>query len=186
MTATWNRTWVLTIAAFALGWGMSHVPWPAWRPPAAHDDEHQHAGDSSTPTSEPASAVTADSAHDDSVVLISQVAATTLGLRTERVEPQEYWRRLRLPATVIEKPGHSNHSLAAPVNGMVKRLFAVPGQAVAPGDAIVELTVTDEALSQAQLDLLQDITRIDVIAAELERHGPLTTAGTVPGRRQGE
>ena len=54
---------------------------------------------------------------------------------------------------MIEKPGHSNHSVAAPVKGVVEKLLVIPGQAVSPGTPLVQLRVADDALSEAQLEL---------------------------------
>ena len=147
----------------------------------AHDHEaHGHA--------EPIPVDTATAPADDheAVIDLTPQAYANLQLHEGTVAYSDYWRTLRVPARVIEKSGHSSHSLAAPVHGIVRRVLAVPGQAISSGDPLVELRVTDEELSQAQLDLLQDITRLEVIATELRRLEPLIAEGSVSGRQQRE
>jgi len=123
---------------------------------------------------------------DHDIVVLDGSTIKTLGLKQARVRLQDVWRNLRIPATIVEKPGLSEHGLASPVNGIVQKLFIVPGQAVSPGDELFRLRVTDEALSQAQVDLLNAITRMDVIDAELTRLEPLIQSGTVSGQRKRE
>ena len=158
-----------------------------------HADEHLHsratasdheASHPDMPRSAGTQRLAADEPAD--VVELTPQAYQNLEIRERKVELADYWRTLRVPARVMEKPGHSSHSLAAPVNGILRRVLAVPGQAISPGDSLVELRVTDEELSQAQLDLLQDITRLEVIATELRRLEPLIAEGSVSGRQQRE
>lgn len=127
-----------------------------------------------------------NSGGDDDILVLDGSTIKTLGLKQARVRLQDVWRNLRIPATIVEKPGSSEHGLASPVNGIVQKLFIVPGQAVSPGDELFRLRVTDEALSQAQVDLLNAITRMDVIDAELARLEPLIQSGTVSGQRKRE
>lgn len=138
---------------------------------ADEEDDHKHEED--------------DHTHED-VVALAPKTIQTLDLKESSVQLQDVWRSLRIPATIVEKPGQSEHSLASPVNGIVQQLTVVSGQAVSPGDELFRLRVTDEALSQAQVDLLKAITKMDVIDAELERLEPLIRSGTVSGQRKRE
>ena len=124
-----------------------------------------------------------DSGHADVVVLTTS-AVEALELQDVAIHLQDVWRSIRIPASVVEKPGQSAHALAAPIHGTVERIYTVPGQAVSPGYALLDLRVTDEALSQAQIDLLQVMTRMDVIDEELKRLEPLIQSGSVSGKRK--
>jgi len=115
---------------------------------------------------------------------LTEEAVANLELRMQKVRAADGFRYFRVPAEVIEKPGHSDHILASPVNGIVTRIHVLPGQAVRPGDALFELEVIDESLAKSQLELLQALTRLEVVQAELERLSPLAESGTVAGRRK--
>jgi multidrug efflux pump subunit AcrA (membrane-fusion protein) len=128
-----------------------------------------------------------DGVHDPSdtepsIVELTMQAMKNLQLEEQQVELSDSWRYIRVPARVVEKPGLSNHSVAAPINGIVKQIFAVPGQAVSPGDDLFDLRVTDEQLSKSQIELLQVMTRMDVIDIEKRRIGPLIESGAMSGK----
>lgn len=156
---------------------------------ATGDDTHDdHADDNPAVTAHSSTALPIDDSQADSEdhadhIDLSIEACRNLQLREGKVELRDYWRRLRVPAEVIEKPGESNHALAAPVNSIVSRVFVIPGQAVSAGDLLFDLQVTDDILAQSQLDLLSTVTRLDVVDTELKRLEPLVSSGTVPGKR---
>jgi multidrug efflux pump subunit AcrA (membrane-fusion protein) len=124
-----------------------------------------------------------DDEHEDHVD-ISATAAKALGLTLERVRLQPFTRRIHLPARVVEKPGQSGLSITSPIQGVVKEIHRLPGQALEIGDLMFTLQVTDEALETAQLALLDILTRLSVTEREIERLDPLTETGAVVGRRK--
>jgi membrane fusion protein, heavy metal efflux system len=161
------------IAVGALGWSQlgerlsarfsphSTLPSDASQEPVRHDEE----------------------GHADHIDLSSSAAAS-LGLRLERVTRQPFMERVHLPATVVEKPGQSGLSITSPIQGVVKEIHRLPGHALALGDLIFTMHVTDEALEAAQLALLDILTRLSVTEREIERLDPLTESGAVVGRRK--
>ncbi len=148
---------------------------------AHHDEAHHAEAHSHGRAAQPPGDL--ESGHAD-VVMLTTSAVEALKLQDVAIHLQDVWRSIRIPASVVEKPGQSAHSLAAPIHGTVERIYTVPGQAVSPGDALLDLRVTDEALSQAQIDLLQVMTRMDVIDEELKRLEPLIQSGSVSGKRK--
>lgn len=142
--------------------------------PHAHDhaDDHSddHAGD-------------AAGMAEEKIVAMSKQAYKSLRMEIDYVQHSTHWKTLNLPGQVIEIPGFSNVALAAPVDGIVSKIYANQGQAVAPGDLLFELQITDDALMSAQLTLLEAITQGDIVAKELERLKPLVAGGAVAGRR---
>ena len=74
--------------------------------------------------------------------------------------------------------------LAAPVHGVVTAVAAEPGVSVEPGDALFELQITDERVLDAQLQLIEALTRLRIVEEELERLAPLAASGAVAGRQR--
>ncbi len=157
--------------------------------PSHGDSTHSHNGDSSgsqgakhshgAPSTGPQDS---GAPADAGIVELTTQAMKNLQLQTQHVELSDSWRYIRVPARVVEKPGLSNHSVAAPINGIVKKIYAVPGQAVSPGDDLFDLRVTDEELSKSQIELLQVMTRMDVIDIEKRRISPLIESGAISGK----
>ncbi|MCA9211445.1 MAG: efflux RND transporter periplasmic adaptor subunit [Planctomycetales bacterium] len=119
-----------------------------------------------------------DHAHDEheedpEVVQLTEESYKNLSMEMGNAEVGDHTRTIRIPARVIELPGHSDHRLAAPVNGIVEKLYVRPGQAISPGDPVLLLQVIDEPLLDAQLKLLDTITQLAVNAADTERLQPL-------------
>ncbi len=121
--------------------------------------------------------------HED-VVALSAEAYKNLGISLGSVRLSDYQRTLRVPGEVIEKPGHSDHSLVAPVTGVISRFYASAGQAVRVGDPLFKMQVIDESLMDAQIKLLEALTRLEVVDAELRRLTPLAESGTIVGRKK--
>ena len=110
---------------------------------------------------------------DPEVVELTEQSFRNLGMTLGNAAIGDHTRTIRIPARVIELPGHSDHRLAAPVNGIVERLFVRPGQAISAGDPVLTMRVIDQALLDAQLKLLDVITQLEVNAADTERLTPL-------------
>ncbi len=163
---------ISAIMLLAGGWVLGLVVDPAWvvglqRPGPTGEDDHP--------------------AHDDEHeghVHLTESAYKNLNLRIHTAKVREGKHTIQVPGEVVEKPGHSDHALAAPVNGVVTEVYALPGQAIRPGDELFKLQVIDEPLAAAQLNLLNTIARLITVEAELKRISPLADAGTVLGRKK--
>jgi cobalt-zinc-cadmium efflux system membrane fusion protein len=121
---------------------------------------------------------------EDDHIDISAAAVRTLGLNLTEIKLEPYVQRIHLPAIIVEKPGQSGLSITSPIQGVVKQIHRLPGQALNLGDTIFSMQVTDEALEAAQLSLLEILTRLTVTEREIERLDPLTESGAIIGRRK--
>lgn len=135
----------------------------------AHDDHEDHDDHEEHEEEEP---------H----VALSLEAFTTLGLKLGPVAVGDFQRTTSIPAEVAEFPGVSAYKLAAPVHGVVTAVAAEPGASVSPGDALFEVQITDERVLDAQLQLLEALTRLEIVGEELDRLQPLAASGAVSGR----
>lgn len=115
-------------------------------------------------------------------VAIDDKARKNIGLVVQPVELSNYWRSLSMPGVVVERPGKSQLSVTTAVNGVVLRVYASPGQAVRPGDHLLDLQPTGEALATTQASLLRTLKEIDLNAMELQRIIPLAESGSVSGK----
>jgi multidrug efflux pump subunit AcrA (membrane-fusion protein) len=164
MSAAMNRSTIpaMIIAAVMLlagGWVLGLVVDPAWivgleRPAAPAEDDHP--------------------AHDDEHeghVHLSESAFRNLNLRIRAVKLSDGKHTLQVPGEIVEKPGHSDHALASPVNGVVTEVYALPGQAIRPGDPLFKLQVIDEALATAQLTQMLRKSSLVVVCLSRVRAG---------------
>lgn len=134
------------------------------------------AGDQSETTASPDD-------HGDAVIL-TRDQRKLIELRLGRVTAGPYIESLHIPATIVEKPGRSNHVVSTTVNGIITKIHAIPGQVVRPGDPLFEVRLTGEALASAQADLLGVLKQIEVTQAELDRITPLAQDGGVAGKQK--
>lgn len=115
---------------------------------------------------------------DPENVVITASAAKNLGLSADRLQLKDHFRTLRMAAEIVEMPGYSNRAVSTTVNGIVTKIFAVPGQAVNVGDKLFELKLTGEALATAQAQLLDSVARIAATDIEIKRLEPIASSGT--------
>jgi multidrug efflux pump subunit AcrA (membrane-fusion protein) len=128
--------------------------------PAA-DDEHEHVG-------------------------LTRQAVENLQLRTGTITLEDYRQTIRIPGEVIEIPGRSSRSIAAPVTGVVREIYVEAGQVVSPQTLLLEIEVTDEQLIAGQVAMLDLMSQLTVTESELHRLEPLAESGTIAGRRKRE
>lgn len=171
-----NRSLTLTLVLLAAATGYFARGWTAMES-AHHDDHHEEGHDDH------------EDGHDDHDdheeephVPLTKAAFDTLRLRLEPLEVSDYQQTDTIPAEVVEFPGVSAYKLAAPVNGVVTAIAAEPGAAAAPGDALFEVQITDERVLDAQLQLIEALTRLGIVREELDRLQPLAASGAVSGR----
>jgi multidrug efflux pump subunit AcrA (membrane-fusion protein) len=175
MRAPWLAAILLTIglvAGFALR--PQVASWTGAASAAAHDDHAAEDGDDHHED---------HAEHEDHIALTAEGVAN-LRLELAEVKLSDHQRSVRIPAEVVELPGVSEGQVAAPVAGVVTEVLAVPGVCVEPGDLLFRMRVTDERLVDAQLQLLESLTRLEIVEAELERLAPYAESGAVAGRKR--
>ncbi len=99
-----------------------------------HDDDHDEEGPDS-----------------ESVILTDQ-AIVNLGLQVVPVNLGNYWRTLTIPGQIVERPGHSDHRVTSPAEGVVSRIFVHPGDTIRPGDELFRIRLSSDSVHQAQAD----------------------------------
>ncbi|MEO1498837.1 MAG: hypothetical protein AAFV43_16990 [Planctomycetota bacterium] len=105
-------------------------------------------------------------------------------MRLGTVQGGDYRKTTPIPSEVVEFPGVSAYKLAAPVNGVVTTVAAEPGAVAVPGEPLFEVQITDERVLDAQLALLEALTRLEIVDEELQRLRPLAESGAVSGRQR--
>ncbi|MEO0529045.1 MAG: hypothetical protein AAF266_00565 [Planctomycetota bacterium] len=139
-----------------------------------HDEHAEHAEEAADHKEE----------EEEPHIALTERAFETLRLDLAPAEISDYTRTTAIPAQVAEFPGVSALKLAAPVHGVVAAVAAAPGVSVEPGDALFELQITDERVLDAQLQLLEALTRLQIVEEELDRLEPLAASGAVAGRQR--
>lgn len=126
--------------------------------------------------------------HDDSEanrIELSEQAQLNIGLKTIDLQPGTFSRTITVPGIVIEKPGHSDVEVTAPLTGVVTQVYPLRGETVEPGDPLFRLRLTHEEIVQAQAELLKTTEELDVVNREIKRLEKITE-GVVPGRTKME
>ena len=131
-------------------------------------DEHDHAHE------EPA---------DPNVIEPSPAARKGLELKFVAAKKTSYERTMSIPAVLSERPGQSEVEVAAPLTGIVTKVYVVQGESVAPGTALFDLRITHADLLEAQTEFLRSLEELDVIDREVARLKKLSNQGTVPSQR---
>jgi membrane fusion protein, heavy metal efflux system len=121
--------------------------------------------------------------HDEaSTVRLSAAAQANVGIRVARLETKPFERTITVPATIIEQAGRSHVQVAAPLTGVVTRIYPRQGEAVAPGQPLFDLRLTHEEVVEAQGAFLQTAEELDVVAREIKRLEQVTADGAVAGK----
>lgn len=150
------------------GWIAAARPLPPVAEPdkhAGHDHDHAHAG------------------HEEgNSIELSVQASKNIGLEVVAVELGPYDRSIVVPGMVVERPGRSTINVAAPVTGIVTKIYFLRGEAVRPGERLFDLRLTHEEIVQAQVEFLKTAEEIDVIRREVARLEGVVAQGAVAGK----
>jgi membrane fusion protein, heavy metal efflux system len=121
--------------------------------------------------------------HDEAAsVSLSQNAQANVGIRVAKLEVKPFERTITVPATIIEQAGRSHVQIAAPLTGVVTRIYPRQGEAVVPGQPLFDLRLTHEEVVEAQGAFLQTAEELDVVAREIKRLEQVTAEGAVAGK----
>jgi len=148
---------------------------------SGHDGDARAAGQ--TPDHDSDAPHDHDHDHEDGAVELSEQARRSIGLKLGTVALSTFQRTIRVPGTVVERPGRTRQAVIAPLTGQVTQVYCTPGEAVRPGQPLFELRLTHEELVQAQADLLATTEEIDVVKRESARLEELRTDGLIATKR---
>lgn len=171
-----NRFAILAIVVCSLIAGFVARGWAPHFGAAAHHDENKEHGEEGQGEH--------NEHKEEPHVPLTREAVDSLRLRLESVSIKPYQQTSIVPAEVVEFPGVSARQLTAPVSGEVVAIGAQLGATVLPGDVLIEIRITDERVIEAQLQLVEAMTRLAIIDKELRRIEPLTASGAVRGRQR--
>ncbi len=144
-----------------------------------HEDHDAGEGEAAHDHAADAGAADAQS----SALELSEKARKNVGLTLLTIQPRDYARTISVPAMLAERPGRTEITVAAPMTGIVTRVYPIRGEAVEPGQALVDLRLTHEDLVEKQSDLLRELEQLDVVKRESARLREITANGAVAGKR---
>lgn len=133
--------------------------------PAAHDHGHDHEAEEH--------------------VKVSPQARQNLKLRVAKVQPvkEPYWRTIRVPGQIVERPGSSERVLSSPVAGVVKHIGRIRGETVAAGEALFTIELVSEHLHSLQADLFKSTRERQLVQMEKERLQEAFKSGAIAAAR---
>ena len=105
-----------------------------------------------------------------------------MGLKLAKVELREFERTITVPAMVVERPGRSAMQVAAPLTGVVTRIWPLQGETVTPGQPLFDLRLTHEEVVEAQAEFLRIAEELDVIKREIARLEEIAAGGAIAGK----
>lgn len=103
-------------------------------------------------------------------IKLSPQAIKTMRLDVKPIQIRpEYWRTIQVPGKIVERPGRSDQGISSPLPGVVKEIFAVPGEIVKPGQKLFTIRVLSEHLQTGQRELYQVIREQSITHKEKQR-----------------
>ena len=117
------------------------------------------------------------------VLRISSQARDNLKLVTRPLERSEYWKKLQIPGTVVDRPGISDRGVTSPAVGVVTKVHAFEGDTISAGTPLFTLRLFSEYLQSTQSDLFKAIRETELIREERTRLESIAESGAVPARR---
>lgn len=154
---------LVVLALLATGW-LTRDTWKGWIIPskdAAGEDKKDEGSD------------------NPERVKLSAQAQKNLGLIIKETVPTEYQRKIYLPGTVIDKPGHSDRGIPAPIAGVVTNVYAVPGKTVKVGEKLFDLKIASESFQSSQMELFKNTRELEIVKKERKRLAAIPR-GAVP------
>ncbi len=156
------------------------------------DREHDHAGEAADDhagenaaleNNAPLSPQDADHKHEEAAaVKLSPTAQENVGLQLGKVELRVFERTITVPAMVVERPGRSAMQVAAPLTGVVTRIWPLQGETVTPGQPLFDLRLMHEEVVEAQAEFLRTTEELDVINREIVRLEKVAQSGAIAGK----
>jgi membrane fusion protein, heavy metal efflux system len=121
--------------------------------------------------------------HDEAAaVKLSTAAQENVGLQLAAVELKPFERTMTVPAMIVERPGRSSIQIAAPLTGVITRVWPLQGETVKPGQPLFDLRLTHEEVVEAQATFLQTAEELDVVQREIDRLEKVTADGVISGK----
>jgi len=110
-------------------------------------------------------------------VLLSAQAQKNLRLTAKPLVPETFWKTITVPGVIVDRPGHSDRGVVAPLTGVINRIHHFPGDTVNPGEDLFTLRLLSDALHQTQSDLFKATQ--DIGLAQEQKKLLLSAGGAV-------
>jgi membrane fusion protein, heavy metal efflux system len=124
-----------------------------------------------------------DHKHNEAeAVKLSQAAQQNVGLELAKVELGPFERTVTVPAIIVERPGRTNIQVAAPLTGVISRVWPMQGETVTPGQPLFDLRLTHEEVVEAQAEFLRTAEELDVVQREIDRLEKVAADGVISGK----
>lgn len=166
------RRGLVVVAAIGLGIGAT-VAWNTWRP----EPDASHV-DSVAEESQPSSA-----AVEPKTVRLSRQARKNLGLTSQAVRIEDYWRKVQIPGMLVHRTGQSDRAVTSPAASVVERVYAFEGDTVAPGAPLLRLRLFSEQLQDTQSELFTAAREIELLQEQHQRLRSAVEEGAVAQSR---
>lgn len=116
-------------------------------------------------------------------VRIGAEARKNLRLSSKGIAATTYWRKIEIPGVITDRPGISDRGVVTPITGVVTKIHAFPGDAIAPDAPLFSLRLTSESLHASQLELFKSTKEIDIAKQQKQRLEGLAQSGGLAGSR---
>jgi len=97
---------------------------------------------------------------------------------------QNFWRKIRIPGEIIDRPGVTDQGITSPLKGVVAQVHAFEGDVVLPGEKLFSIRLVSDSLQVAQSGLYRAIRETEMLDKEKKRIESLIRSGVVPGKRR--
>ncbi|MER3416109.1 MAG: hypothetical protein C4297_07875 [Gemmataceae bacterium] len=142
---------VVLAVAGGLGWKYGHELLQRWR-------------------AAPSAAAASDARESQAARLrLSPQARAHLALVVKPLQLSSYQQAVVVPGRVVERFVGSDYLIPAPVAGVAERIHVQPGQEIRPGQQLVTLRPTSEAMQTAQAQLYRTRREMDINQEEQAR-----------------
>ena len=116
-------------------------------------------------------------------VRLTPQARKNLGLVSQPATLTTYWRKIEVPAVVIDRPGVSDRGVVAPVAGVVTQIHGQLGATVAHGRPLFTIRIVSDELHAAQRELFKTNEEIAIARQKRERLAGFVQEGGLPKAR---
>lgn len=153
------------VIALAVAGAITFDSWRDWlaasKKAQDHDDDHGHGH------------------AEKERVQLSPQARANLRLIVKPLKLESYSRTIAIPGMVVDRHGKSDRGVTAPIAGVVKRVAAVPGDTVLPGDELFVIRLNSEYLQSSQMQLYKTARELEINKDQYKRLEGLAKSGAI-------
>lgn len=102
-------------------------------------------------------------------VTLSEQAQKNLRLISKPARVTAYQRKIHLPGAVVDRPGHSDRGIPAPIAGVVTNVYAIPGKTVRAGDELFRLRLASDSFQTSQMELYKSVGELEIVREKRKR-----------------